>query len=287
MTESSDSNLVSVPSILAVSCSESKSSKDLIADLLQGVCSPAPDYMEENIDGYKWDMNTKYYTATVKVCAPKYRTVPSAEFAESVEAVMLYFRPQSRDEFVVVQSWLRTIDQLYAPTVKLLICEFSVDGDEVPRQELMNFCIDRQLELVELAPVEIDSEEEEFGGASHGFARIRSALYAHMWSNLTMKAETPRNLRTALDAAASHHQEETERSSANVLEATAVEGNQEEMGLEEREVDMFEQLFSRLHQFKSTAETLSNEERRSYAEQITKQFWKSMGDDSEEDSLSD
>lgn len=118
---------------------------------MQGVCSPEPDYTEENIDGYKWKLNTKYYTASVKLCAPKHRTVPSPEFAESVEAVLLYFRPQSRQEFVVLQSWLRTIDQVYSPAVKLLVCDHSGEGDEVPRHELFNFAIDRHLELIELA----------------------------------------------------------------------------------------------------------------------------------------
>jgi len=45
----------------------------------------------EGIRSYLWHITTKYYEADVHVCAMDERTIANKEFAESVNAVVLYF----------------------------------------------------------------------------------------------------------------------------------------------------------------------------------------------------
>lgn len=123
--------------------------------------------------------------------------------------------------------------------------------------------------------MQIDSEDEEFGGV-HGFSRVRSALSAHTWSNLVMKSGSTRRLRSeddADDSAAVEAAEDTSPVQEPVGDSNPQNASASGQELEDRDVDVFEQLFSRLHQFKSTAEGLSGEERRTYAEQVHNMFF--------------
>ena len=107
--------------------------------------------MEDDIAFYEWTISTKYYDAVVDFCAPQHRTVPSSEFAETVEAVVIYFNPRERETFSATQVWLRTIEDLYAADVKVLICDSCQPDDAVKKEELDLFCIGNNLELIQLA----------------------------------------------------------------------------------------------------------------------------------------
>lgn len=45
----------------------------------------------EDIVSYSWNIDTKYYTAEIKLCTTKKRTVGTEEFADGVEAIVIYF----------------------------------------------------------------------------------------------------------------------------------------------------------------------------------------------------
>lgn len=47
----------------------------------------------ENIWQYDWHIDTKYYTADIQLCSTPDRTIGNEEFAELVQAVIIYFNP--------------------------------------------------------------------------------------------------------------------------------------------------------------------------------------------------
>lgn len=54
----------------------------------------------ENIWHYNWHIDTKYYTADIELCHTSERTIGNTEFAELVQAVIIYFNPnQVRIQF--------------------------------------------------------------------------------------------------------------------------------------------------------------------------------------------
>lgn len=45
----------------------------------------------EKIQAFPWHIDTKYYTADIDICTTDSKTIGNQEFAESVQAVILYF----------------------------------------------------------------------------------------------------------------------------------------------------------------------------------------------------
>lgn len=109
-----------------------------------------PEFLDKDIEAYSWHVDTKYYNAGVKLCTPKHRTVPSREFAETVEAVVLHFDAKDRDTFSLLKTWLRTFDDLYSPSVKLLTCDSYPEKEGVTKDELDRFAIENDCELIQL-----------------------------------------------------------------------------------------------------------------------------------------
>ena len=54
--------------------------------------------MVENIIGYGWNIETKYYTAHANLCITKQRTIGDESFANCVEAFVVYFDPNKASE---------------------------------------------------------------------------------------------------------------------------------------------------------------------------------------------
>ena len=52
---------------------------------------PAAEHVLEEVEAYPWHINTKYYTADVRICTTDTRTIGDEEFANSVQALILIF----------------------------------------------------------------------------------------------------------------------------------------------------------------------------------------------------
>lgn len=54
---------------------------------------PLPDAtpLIEDIVGYDWHIDTKYYTADIQLCCTSSRTIGNEAFAEEVHAFIVYF----------------------------------------------------------------------------------------------------------------------------------------------------------------------------------------------------
>ncbi|OQV21825.1 putative Alpha- and gamma-adaptin-binding protein p34 [Hypsibius exemplaris] len=260
-------------SALVVSCCPSRTGTSIVQEIV-GSGDVQLERLETDISVYKWPISTKYYNASVALCVPTYRTVPSSDFAETVEAVVVHFNPRKRESFVDAQIWLKTMDDLYSASVKLLTCDHCQSDDNVTKEELGVFCIENNLELIQLAPTEVDSDEEEFG-TIHGISRVRAALHAHSWSNLKLKAQP---LRRRHSSSGSDSESPQPAEKERVTGAPDSEGDQEGSEID----DTFCQLFSRLHEFRTTARTLSADDRKDFAEKVAKDFLKSLDVDPEE-----
>lgn len=106
----------------------------------------------------------------------------------------------------------------------------------------------------------MDSDDEEFGSI-HGVSRVRAALCAHSWSNLELKS---RPMRRPVSSD-SDSEEVPEKTDANESPKTTEDTSAESAPDAD---DAFGQLFSRLHEFRVTANTLSSDERKNFAEKV-------------------
>lgn len=141
----------------------------------------------ENIWHYDWHINTKYYTADIHLCYTTVRTIGNKEFAELVQAVIIYFDPKTESSFEKVKSWLPYLNEL-SPPILILVCDTCSEENVVKRSLVQKWCIQNDFELVELSPQKQDdgADDDDFHETT-GIKRIIQALHAHTWSNLVMK----------------------------------------------------------------------------------------------------
>ncbi len=52
---------------------------------------PESEHVLERIESYNWHIDTKYYTADVRLCTTEARTIGDQNFADAVQAMVLYF----------------------------------------------------------------------------------------------------------------------------------------------------------------------------------------------------
>lgn len=64
---------------------------DFLVDILEVEKLPPSNKEIEDIVSYDWKIDTKYYTAEIKLCSTTKRTVGTEEFADGVQAVVIYF----------------------------------------------------------------------------------------------------------------------------------------------------------------------------------------------------
>lgn len=62
-----------------------------LSEILKVESLPDGKKLIENVVSYDWSIDTKYYTADVKLCHTRERTIGNKEFAESVQAFVVYF----------------------------------------------------------------------------------------------------------------------------------------------------------------------------------------------------
>ena len=62
-----------------------------ISEMLEVEALPEAEHVLEKIEAYPWHVDTKYYTADVRLCTTDTRTIGDEEFANSVQALVLIF----------------------------------------------------------------------------------------------------------------------------------------------------------------------------------------------------
>uniref|UniRef100_A0A914VCY0 Alpha-and gamma-adaptin-binding protein p34 n=1 Tax=Plectus sambesii TaxID=2011161 RepID=A0A914VCY0_9BILA len=314
------------------------SSSSLLKALLNASTLPASKSLfDGKVTAYELVLDTKYYSSDVHLCVLTERTVVSASFAESIEAVVLHFDGASSDAYV---QWLPYIKE-WDPEVKVLVCDRLASS---LADEVNSWCLDNEFELVELDPTaETKAELDEYNEV-YGVARAMQMLKSHMWSNAEMKADPTTNtnrLRHFLAGPAGPqppHDSANEQLAANGVASTSHDANDCDVrllasklaegatvsnnsaaadvgktasssvndtqkrnngndaeGLLARDDELFaamaagedgdvsfEQMFAKFEQMKQTAESLPLDQRKAYAEKVTKAFWKAIGGDAGE-----
>ncbi|XP_022104699.1 alpha- and gamma-adaptin-binding protein p34-like [Acanthaster planci] len=205
---------MAAPCVLVASCCSLETSH-IIKQILGTEELPPASPIIEDIVGYPWSIENKYYTAQVEICSTPSKTIGDAEFAERLEAVIILCDDKT-SSFESVKQWMPFIEQL-SPSTQILACQQFTRNGEVSRHMAQLWCLDNSFELVELERAEDEDEEDEDEYDITGVKRIISALHAHTWSNLELKESRGifgRLQSEMLNASKQHSDEESTHSSA-------------------------------------------------------------------------
>lgn len=267
--------------------------------IIQGITggSTMVDKNEDGLPFYKWDIVTKYYTATINVCHLMEKTLVGRVFAANVEAVVIYSDSNNIDGLKEVDQWLPFVNE-FEPEIKILVCDRCAieEGDQqrYSKYDAQKWCITNGFELVELDPSEEVDPDDDFP-ETLGLQRIVQALHAHSWPNLLLRstAEVDKSridhlsrLLLGENIMESNRDESVSGHSAAVpVTEDALQPTEEDSS-----VESFDQLFQQLCTMKSQVDNmqLGSADRRAYAEKVTMAFWRAMdGDEDEIQGLAD
>ena len=236
-------------------------------------CSPRPaGWLIESlvgpgaVAGVDWQLNTKYYTALVRLSLVEDGSSGPAGEPEAV---------------VVMADTMQQLERGWAgvrgdPAVRLVVVQQA--GQQL--HLMLAWCVERQFELIDLSEIDSITEEEEEGFDERtGKERIREALEAHTWSNLILLEDIPKHNAVQL----------SQTEPGNAIDTLAedsgdeINSSDEEFGefmggsgAEGGEAD-FESLFANLASLKEKAEGMSDGERKLFAENVAVSFFTAMG----------
>lgn len=122
---------------------------------------------------------------------------------------------------------------------------------------------------------EMSKDEEEM--EESGFDELINCLYVHEWQSMRLKSEEKVKTQAAVK------QEESSKTEAKTENITASASKEKESASnEEKLADDFESLLTNLSEMRNKAASMSEEERKKYAEDVVKKFWKAIGGDEED-----
>ncbi|XP_072166734.1 alpha- and gamma-adaptin-binding protein p34-like [Diadema setosum] len=178
---------MATPAALLVSCSSSVDGHSIMKQITKHDDKSPHSPIAEDVCGYPWQVNNKYYKADILVCVAEPCIMGSLSLGDSMEGIVLIM-DDSEQSFKTVKSQWSTVKEMN-PEVRILACKQFTKNPGVGKQDVLGWCLDNTFELVELEKPEDEDEEEEdgFGADPYGVKRIISALHAHTWSNLEMK----------------------------------------------------------------------------------------------------
>ncbi|KAL7059900.1 hypothetical protein AAHC03_013063 [Spirometra sp. Aus1] len=229
-------------------------------------------------------IDCKYYTADIGV-----RVLISPEKEQdtisTAEAIIVCF------EFTHPASWeaachWQTKASDYGTPIRLLVCS-ELPADDEARSTVYRHALKNHFEVIELDPSAVDDDaDEEFG-----LPRLRTALEAHQWPGLKLKAQKAGNLR---EVNPQQHKEPisatlSAETSEDILHSSERPASEKQKpGRKQESQEDFESLFSQLLEIKSKAANMDVNERRKLAEKVTLKFWRALdGDEEEVEGLSD
>lgn len=251
------------PSVVIVSSSNTKP-KSLIK-LITKDTDLNDDPNEINKISHPWKINTKYYTALVTLHGINLEYKRSAEFNQSVEALIIHMDSNKESGLNDLEKW-KIIEDECKPDVKLLICNYC-SNTKITKAKATEWCIKRGYELIELYPQELPvKDEDEIIEEKYGIDRIIEVLQTHVWSNLEMKDKSTKS------------REELVKNE----ESNNVGNNENDIDNFEEGSDDFTELFAQLQMMKESVQSMPLQERKQCAEQLVTAFWKAIGGDDEE-----
>jgi len=125
-------------------------------------------------------IDNKYYSTVIEIWVTNDRFSPSSLSditPESVDGFVMVFDPSDGASWKSVCSWEEFLST-YQPSVALCL------AITAPSSEHLDWCIDHQVELVELNPEKVEE------GEKYGFARVLESLHNHMWEHSVPKSRT-------------------------------------------------------------------------------------------------
>ncbi|XP_037538869.1 alpha- and gamma-adaptin-binding protein p34 [Nematolebias whitei] len=308
MSATEENTSMILPCVLVTSCDCEFKKEILIKQILGSETLPQPAERDDTIAWYPWTINNKYYTADVRLCAVPNTYAMSSEIAQSMQAFIAYFDSKVKDGLEKLKPWISVVEDI-APEVLILVCD-RTDENGVTKHEAHQWCLAHAFELVELNPLEIPDEDDDFP-ESTGVKRIVQALNANVWSSVEMKdghnqgfglmsslVASRHNQRrcqdppssslpaegTLPDDAARENNTKCDRKEESVVDAMTDLDIQELANLTagDADVDNFERLFTKLKEMKDKASSLPHEQRKVHAEKVAKAFWMAIGGDEDE-----
>ncbi|CAN0265000.1 unnamed protein product [Lampetra fluviatilis] len=305
---------MALPSIAVVSCSDSFSAEDLVKQVLGSEGSADESVTsEDGVESFPWRIDNKYYSASVRLCPLRSKSLVSREFGESVQAFLAYFDASQKGALAQVSEWL-SFSQHWAPSVLVLVCD-RIDEQGVSRREAQEWCIQSAFELVELSPLEALDEDDDFPETT-GIKRIIQALSAHVWPNLQMKERTaggmlscalgalegrragpgthrqvsgpppPRRPRRHLYGLTLTHRHNSVRPPTIAQLKSMLQTDIQELAAlttaDSADCENFERLYEKLREMKDRAVTMPHGQRKVHAEKVAKAFWMAIGGDLDE-----
>ncbi|XP_067091082.1 alpha- and gamma-adaptin-binding protein p34 [Osmerus mordax] len=311
MSVSEEGTATVVPSVLITSCDIGFKEEELIKQIIGTTSLPEPSKQQESVIWYPWTINNKYYTADVSLCVVPSTFQMTSEIAQSMQAFIAYFDSTVKDGLDRLSPWVSVVEDL-APEVLILVCD-RVCESGVTRHEAQQWCLGHAFELVELNPLDLPDEDDDFP-ESTGVKRIVQALNANVWSSVEMKDEHNQGfgLMSSLVASRHNNPRPSQESSCSSLPGEGVNDSEEaartetsensetqidtlvdpmiDMDIQElanltvgdADVENFERLFTKLKEMKDKASSLPHEQRKVHAEKVAKAFWMAIGGDQDE-----
>ncbi|XP_049761626.1 alpha- and gamma-adaptin-binding protein p34 isoform X4 [Elephas maximus indicus] len=191
-----------VPCALVTSCSSTFTGDRLVQHILGTEDLIAEVTSNDSVRFYPWTIDNKYYSADINLCVAPNKFLVTAEIAECVQALVIYFDSTQKSGLDSVSSWL-PLAEAWLPEVMILVCD-RVSENGINRQKAQEWCIKHGFELVELSPEELPEEDDDFP-ESTGVKRIVQALNANIWSNVVMKNDRNQGFSLLSSLAGANH----------------------------------------------------------------------------------
>ena len=269
---------ISRPKVLLISCCKD----DDIDFLIKGIIDQENNEPVSETSLYRehhWTIKNKYYSADISLISTG-TSEPNdviKQFVDEIEAVIISFELGDECTFHTAKSLAKHFEGRNVD-VKLL---FAKEIERLPeldarRENITMWCVDNSFELVESYATDENVEFPE----KIGFERVREALHTNMWPNMVSAQEN--EISQAAKGHQNGHDHQKDLKQASTLETEGAEGQEGKeknslLASGESDLQNFEELFGKLHDMKLHAQSLSDEGRKEYAEQVTIAFWKAMG----------
>ncbi|XP_035725095.1 alpha- and gamma-adaptin-binding protein p34-like isoform X1 [Vespa mandarinia] len=231
---------------------------------------------EDDIEYYLWDIDNKYYTSQILLCATENPCINIP--TEGIEALLVHHDPLADNAERNLDQWSSLISSLSKADVLLLTCNVISNMDI--KDKVIAWCINKKFELVELQQNSIEKLECDSEHNTYGIERIIEALHAHTWPNIVLKGKSSNVEETEPDISQVEKKLENIQLTRNPSKHLDMESVLD--GLMGGEDADFGELFSQLMAMKEHAASLPTNERRIAAEQLVTAFWKAMGGDPSE-----
>jgi len=277
--------------ILVVTTEKAGGNKALSpSKLIEGIVNSTDDAKDKPSDNSaaqsdqkQWKIVNKYYTTTVNFqCTTLDEFISSdADEEEGFEAVIFVFDSSvDSPDLKRTKEWMGKLDGRYNPSIRLAACEKCSSSDDdstqfLSRKEVVDWGLDHDFEIVEICPDEDDyTEYEDFG-----VKRLRSALEAHVWPDISTTTSLPQAVDLLKPTG-------TPAEKPNGTAAKTQQGDSDEPSPEQllKDCDDFDALFQKLNEFKVNCNKEKNTSSRiDYAEKVVAAFLNALGDEDDDE----